>query len=534
VRIVAELYYPFAMKQSNRRELLRFIAALKTHHIISGSPKVRRLLASFFDADGIDYQELAGVSAAELRQVPAIADLIDCATRGALSEVDRLRVLDDPLMHKLLRRTVVTDLSLERLLSAVRSCYLNLVLTDPAALADQLPLMASLACQCFNNEYIYQTTPFEESSLDLLRRRVFEDLVAANNMRLFPQLAVYGMYRSLHSLDCSRNLVDLDGDLKEVMQRQIAEPMEEDRLKGKIRSFGSITDPISLAVGQQYEQFPYPRWFNFTMGTTTTFSERIAKKFPFLHLPELSHPEILIAGCGTGQHALRVAFKYPESSVLAIDLSRASLAYAMRQAERYKIANIEFLHGDLLFVSQLNRTFDCVEAVGVLHHMDDPAAGMKALVAVLNPGGFLKAALYSKRVMAPLLEAQRICSAITAGDRSPEKLRQARRAIVEQIGDIRSVIHYFEFFHLSGLPDVFCPTHAIHFTPIDLYGLFAVLDVEFLGYPNVREDLLAIYRRRFPHDPHMRDLSAIDLFEQDIPTAFTDGLQPFYLRKKAA
>src|SRR5262249_18952425 len=144
------------------------------------------------------------------------------------------------------------------------------------------PLMASLACQCFNNEYIYQTTPIEESSLDLLRRRVSEDLVAGNNMRLFPQVAVYGMYRSLHSLDCSRNLVDLVGDLKEVIQRQIAEPMEEDRLKGKIRSFGSITDPISLAVGQQYEEFPYPRWFNFTMGTTTTFSECIAKKFPFL------------------------------------------------------------------------------------------------------------------------------------------------------------------------------------------------------------------------------------------------------------
>jgi hypothetical protein len=136
--------------------------------------------------------------------------------------------------------------------------------------------------------------------------------------------------------------------------------------------------------------------------------------------------------------------------------------------------------------------------------------------------------------MAPLLEAQRICSAITAGDRSPEKLRQARRAMVEQIGDIRSVIHYFEFFHLSGLADLFCPTHAIHFTPIDLYSLFGELDVEFLGYPNVREDLLAIYRRRFPHDPHMRDLSAIDLFEQDIPAAFIDGLQPFYLRKKAA
>ena len=295
------------MEQSNRRELLRFIAAIKTHKIVSGSPLVRRLLASFFDVDGIDYQELAGVSAAELRQVPEIANLIDCATRGAISDADCLRVIDDPLMHKLLRRTVVTDLSLERLLSTVRSCYLNWVLNDPAALTDQLPLMASLACQCFNNEYIYPTTPIEESSLDILRKRVSEDVVARNNIRLLPQIAVYGMYRSLYSLDSSRDLLGLDGDLKEVIQRQIAEPIEEDRLKGKIRSFGSVTDPISQAVRQQYEDFPYPRWFNLTMGRTTTFSEWIARKFPFLRSPELSHPQILIAGCGTGRHPLRIA-----------------------------------------------------------------------------------------------------------------------------------------------------------------------------------------------------------------------------------
>src|SRR5262249_47405342 len=113
--------------------------------------------------------------------------------------------------HKLLRRTVVTDLSLERLLSAVRSCYLNLVLTDPVALADQLPLMASLACQCFNNEYIYQTTPIEESSLDLLRRRGSEDLIARNNLRLLPKWCFLGSFRLLMSFGCGRIFVVLVG-----------------------------------------------------------------------------------------------------------------------------------------------------------------------------------------------------------------------------------------------------------------------------------------------------------------------------------
>ena len=78
-----------------------------------------------------------------------------------------LRVIDDPLMHKLLRRTVVTSFSLERLFR---------VLTDPAALTGQLPLMASLACQCFNNEYIYATTPIRRSLLSISFEREFPRL----------------------------------------------------------------------------------------------------------------------------------------------------------------------------------------------------------------------------------------------------------------------------------------------------------------------------------------------------------------------
>lgn len=41
-------------------------------------------------------------------------------------------------------------------------------------------------------------------------------------------------------------------------------------------------------------------------------------------------------------------------------------------------------------------SFDVVEATGVLHHLADPVAGLKVLVAMLRPRGLLKLALYSK------------------------------------------------------------------------------------------------------------------------------------------
>ena len=60
------------------------------------------------------------------------------------------------------------------------------------------------------------------------------------------------------------------------------------------------------------------------------------------------------------------------------------------------IKNIEYMQGDILKLDQLDREFDIVECVGVLHHMDDPLAGWKVLVGMLRRGGLMKIGLYSE------------------------------------------------------------------------------------------------------------------------------------------
>ena len=53
------------------------------------------------------------------------------------------------------------------------------------------------------------------------------------------------------------------------------------------------------------------------------------------------------------------------------------------------------MQGDILKLNQLERQFDIIESVGVLHHMDDPSAGWKVLVDRLRSGGLMKVGLYS-------------------------------------------------------------------------------------------------------------------------------------------
>ena len=64
-------------------------------------------------------------------------------------------------------------------------------------------------------------------------------------------------------------------------------------------------------------------------------------------------PEILIAGCGTGQHSIETARRFKKSRVLAVDLSFASLSYAKRKTKELGFQNITYLQADILNLKNL-------------------------------------------------------------------------------------------------------------------------------------------------------------------------------------
>ena len=65
---------------------------------------------------------------------------------------------------------------------------------------------------------------------------------------------------------------------------------------------------------------------------------------------------ILIAGCGTGQHAIETAQRFSPARVLAIDLSLSSLAYAKRQTRAIGLDTIEYAQADILKLESIERS----------------------------------------------------------------------------------------------------------------------------------------------------------------------------------
>ena len=533
--------------QLDRESLLKFVDALRDRNVNSSSPAVRRLMAELFASDRIDLRSLAGAAANLLTLWPRFNGLTEDAAQPDSVMSEKLRLaeylepLDDPLVHGLLRRAIVPSLRIERLLTVLRRTYLLCVDGGEYQLNPcHLRVMVSLACQCFNNEYVYAVSPAEQAAVEALRRRLEEQLATGYCRGLEGCLATYAMYAPLWTLHADMRVLEMSElqsspDFRELIGRQVREHAEEEAIRKEMTSFGMSGEPVTDAVRQLYEGSPYPRWLDVTIREPVRYADEMARLFPFLGPVEIDSPvRVLIAGCGTGYHAIQVAAKYSDATVLAIDISKTSLAYAIRQARRHGLSNIEFLHGDLLRIERLGKQFDAVESVGVLHCLADPIAGFRALTNVLAPGGFMKIGLYSRRARLGLASAQRLAKSRNIGG-SPDELRLFRQDVIATECDEGRVglADISDFFYLSGFRDLICHVQELQFTPAELKGVLQNVNVSMLGYRGVKAQTLSAYRERFPEDPDMRDFDLVDRFETDHPDMFAN-LQTFWLRKNAS
>jgi SAM-dependent methyltransferase len=108
----------------------------------------------------------------------------------------------------------------------------------------------------------------------------------------------------------------------------------------------------------------------------------------------------LVAGGGTGDSAIFLAaqLRDTDAEIVCLDLSEASLGIARaRAAVRGLEARIRWVHASLLDLPQLGLgPFDYVSCLGVLHHLEDPDAGLRALTQVLREEGALALMLYGR------------------------------------------------------------------------------------------------------------------------------------------
>jgi SAM-dependent methyltransferase len=123
---------------------------------------------------------------------------------------------------------------------------------------------------------------------------------------------------------------------------------------------------------------------------------------------------VLVAGCGTWQ-AAKYALTHPTARVMAIDISPTSLEHTERLKQKYEMTNIETRQLAIENVAELDQRFDLIICTGVLHHLVDPDAGLRALRSVLKPEGAMYLMLYAPYGRAGIYMIQEYCRRLGIG-----------------------------------------------------------------------------------------------------------------------
>jgi SAM-dependent methyltransferase len=201
-----------------------------------------------------------------------------------------------------------------------------------------------------------------------------------------------------------------------------------------------MTDAADAALAAQYEALPYP------LRDPRDEAKRLIVGSPGL-LREIDHwvfaaarPQsgplpALIAGGGSADGTIMLAQQLADAgragTVTYLDRSAAAMVVARARAKARGLTNIVWEQRSLLDLpgSGLG-PFDYVDCCGVLHHLPDPAAGLRALVSVLAPGGGLGLMVYAPHGRTGVYMAQDALRLLApAGEPMSARLDIARRVL---------------------------------------------------------------------------------------------------------
>ncbi|MGC3964110.1 MAG: class I SAM-dependent methyltransferase [Rhodocyclaceae bacterium] len=262
-------------------------------------------------------------------------------------------------------------------------------------------------------------------------------------------------------------------------------------------------------VRAQYEALPYPPC------DPEDDRKRLARTW-LDDLPMINHYcfagrqsfgdgfRVLVAGGGTGDATIFLAeqLRNTNARIVHVDLSEASIAIGRRRAEIRGLDNIEWIHDSLLRLPELGLdAFDYINCSGVLHHLADPGAGLRALRSVLKPDGALGILVYGSYGRTGVYQMQSLMRLVNDGEddvqRKIDTTRDVLAALPEGNWFMRGEDLYNDHEHGdAGIYDLLLHSQDRAYTVSELFAWFHDQHGMHLSFTDVQ-------RGRAPYLPHL-------------------------------
>lgn len=499
--------------------------------------------------DRVQWDKLNRIIPLHLRNTPEFTEILPALSFAIQNNQDPnldygkvVKIMTNNVLLASLKRRRLSDPEIEKLLETFRRQTLaaisNNLVFDPSLSQLLLSILIPFAHYCFSSEYVFTETEFETTTITKLCQEFQNPLkYTPENTIKFVILCCYTLpFRDQGIVQTSQKWLKFASpELRELIEITISEPLHEQKLFSSIPRLTEINDEISLSVREQYEENPYPRWKHFPKFQSSNYAVNLAKILPSLNgkIPNLPvNPDVLIAGCGTGKQPISTALAFPETKILAVDLSIASIAYAKRKTAEQKIKNIEYVQADIMELGSLDRKFDIIECAGVLHHMQDPITGWRVLCDILKDDGYMLIALYSEIGRRDIVAAREFIQH-EGYSNNIEGIRACRKHILslEPGAVAKGVARHGDFYTTSACRDLIFHVQEHRFTVDDLKKAFEALKLEFLGFTTDIEQQEEMYKKEFPKDTLRTNLDNWQKLEEENPDFFI-AMYKFWVRKR--
>jgi SAM-dependent methyltransferase len=165
-----------------------------------------------------------------------------------------------------------------------------------------------------------------------------------------------------------------------------------------VREIGNVQTDVGDPVSEFYTRHPYPPPVTNLDRARDEWQDTNRDRAEY-HLfwpdkPYRPDLDILVAGCGTWQ-AARYALCRPAARVVGIDVSATSIDHTEQLKRQYGLTNLEIRQLRVEHIGELQQRFDLIVCTGVLHHLADPDAGLRALRSALEPDGVMHLMVYA-------------------------------------------------------------------------------------------------------------------------------------------
>lgn len=132
----------------------------------------------------------------------------------------------------------------------------------------------------------------------------------------------------------------------------------------------------------------------------------------------------MIAGGGTGDSTVYLAeqLKGTDADIVYLDFSKNSMKIAQERAKNRGLKNITWINDSILNIPDLKLgKFDYIQCSGVLHHLENPDAGLQALSDSLTDDGGMGIIVYAQYGRTAVYQIQDIMKMVNEGVESRQE-----------------------------------------------------------------------------------------------------------------